>query len=73
MKGVKKGVILAVLVIAALVVLFPIVWVFLTALKSRVDTFAIPPVWIFMPRLKNYIELMSRYEYGRYFFNTLIV
>lgn len=73
MNCIKKSVIYFVLTVAAIIVLFPILWVFLTAMKTRVETFSMPPVWIFLPRLKNYLELISRYDYGRYFINTLIV
>jgi len=73
MTGIKKCGIYVILTLAACIVLFPIIWVFMTALKTRVATFAMPPVWVFIPNLKNFGELVSRYAYGRYFTNSVIV
>jgi ABC-type glycerol-3-phosphate transport system permease component len=43
-----------VLVIAATLSLFPLIWMLLTSIKQRVDAFAIPPVLIFTPTLEAY-------------------
>ncbi len=72
-KSIKTFIIYFILTIAACIALFPIIWIFLTALKNRVQTFAMPPIWVFVPNFKNFIELLNRYAYGRYFFNSVIV
>lgn len=70
---VKKFGLYSILTIAAVVALFPIVWVFLTALKTRVQTFAMPPVWFFTPSFRSFSEILSRYSYGNYFLNSVVV
>jgi len=41
--------------------LFPLVWLFLTSLKNRIDIFAIPPRVIFKPTLDPYRRLFVKY------------
>lgn len=43
--------------------LFPIVWVLLTSIKTRVDAFAFPPVWIFEPTLDAYVQLLFERDF----------
>jgi multiple sugar transport system permease protein len=52
--------------------LAPIVMIFLTSIKSRVDALAFPPVWIFQPTLANFEEIFELYDFGLYFRNTLL-
>lgn len=54
-------------------VLFPIVWIFLTSIKFSVDAMAIPPKWIFTPTSSHYIEVMTERRFLNYFSNSLIV
>jgi multiple sugar transport system permease protein len=62
------------LVILALVVsLFPIFWFFLTSIKPRDLTFAIPPAWIFTPTFDNYAAVLSDRQFLRYLLNSLII
>ncbi len=53
--------------------LFPIVWLLLTSLKTRLDAFSIPPVWLFVPTLKNYGQILWISEVARAFVNSLVV
>jgi multiple sugar transport system permease protein len=39
---------------------FPIVWMFLSALKTQAGMFTMPPQWIFTPTLSNYESLLDR-------------
>ncbi len=39
---------------------FPIVWMFLSALKTQAGMFTMPPQWIFRPTLFNYQNLLDR-------------
>lgn len=55
------------------VILFPLVWMFLTSIKSKVDAMAIPPVFLFVPTWKNYYDLFAVEPFFTYFGNSLIV
>lgn len=59
-------------VVVAIFFLFPIVLIFLTSIKSRVDALAFPPVWIFTPTFNNFREIFELYDFALYFRNTLI-
>jgi multiple sugar transport system permease protein len=62
------------LVILALVVsLFPILWFFLTSIKPRELTFAIPPAWLFTPTFENYAEVLTDRQFVRYLLNSMII
>ncbi len=39
---------------------FPIVWMFLSALKTQAGMFTMPPQWIFQPTLFNYQNMFDR-------------
>lgn len=62
-----------VVVIGAVVVLFPIYEMVSTSLKLEVEAFKIPPKWIFTPTLKNYTEVLFSNNFGRYFINSTVV
>jgi len=62
------------LIIVALVIfLFPVYWVVVTSLKSRLATFTYPPVWIFKPTLTHYYKALFERPFARYFLNSIIV
>lgn len=42
---------------------FPILWVLLTSIKTRVDAFASPPVWLFAPTLEAYVQLLFERDF----------
>ena len=66
--------VLALLVVGAcLVSLFPVIWTFLTSIKSNVDAFAMPPKWIFQPTLSNYMNVFEKQPFGKYFFDSIVV
>jgi len=65
--------VLAVLGAALAISLFPIVWMFLTSIKTKTQAFAVPPVWIFRPTLSNYQDLFATAAFGRYIVNSLII
>jgi multiple sugar transport system permease protein len=60
-----------VVVLGALVVLFPVAWMVSTSLKTRTETLAMPPVWI-PKKLQwvNYAEALTFNPFGLYFWNT---
>jgi multiple sugar transport system permease protein len=53
--------------------LFPLFWLFLTAIKSRLDAFAMPPVWIFEPTIGNFVSVLTKSEFIESYINSLLV
>jgi multiple sugar transport system permease protein len=43
--------------------LFPILWVLLTSIKTRVDAFAFPPIWVFRSTLDAYVQLLFERDF----------
>ncbi len=37
---------------------FPLVWVILSSLKTRLEIFVLPPKWVFLPTLQNYRDIL---------------
>ncbi len=71
---VSKAVIYTLLVIWALVVLFPFYWMILTSVKTSgaYDSEMIPKFFTLSPTFENYIRAFTAVPLGRYFFNTVI-
>ena len=69
-----KILIYALLVIWAIVVLFPFYWMILTSLKSygSYNSEYIPKFFTTSPTLENYIEAFNAVPLARYFLNTII-
>ena len=63
----------AVLILASLSILLPILWVLRTSLANRLIAYKIPPVWIFTPTLDNYRVIFEQYPFQQYFLNSLVV
>lgn len=57
----------------ALLMFFPILWTFLTGLKSETDALSIPPVFWFVPSLDKYIYAFQQGEFLSFFYNTVII
>jgi multiple sugar transport system permease protein len=53
--------------------LFPVLWMFLTSIKTRLDAFAMPPVWIFKPTLENYRSLLLEEPFFKYLWNSFFI
>lgn len=58
---------------ALVISLFPIVWMFLTSIKTRTQAFSIPPVWIFRPTLASYHDLFAAAAFGRFVLNSVVI
>ena len=43
--------------------LFPVAWIVLTSVKTRVDAFAYPPVWLFQPTADAYATLLLERDF----------
>lgn len=63
----------AILIVASLVVLLPILWVARTSLANRLIAYRIPPEWVFTPTLQNYRIIFSQHPFQLYFVNSLVV
>jgi len=63
----------AVLAIVGIVWLFPVIWMFVTSVKTQVQTFRIPPVWIFTPVYQNYSDLFFASNIQKYLINGLVI
>jgi len=62
------------LAIVAILVLMPVAWMISTSLKHYEDVFSIPPRWIPNPlTLANYIYLLTKSQFTRYLWNSLII
>lgn len=59
--------------VAGLVYFFPILWMFLTSLKTELQAIAIPPLLVFAPTLENFALIQERSDYLKYAFNSIAV
>ena len=64
----------AILLVSVLFALFPVYWTFLTSLKTRRDSFAVPPKFFgFDATFDNYTKLFSDPTFMRVYANTILV
>lgn len=61
------------IIFVAVVLLFPIYMMITTSLKTEVDAFSIPPKWIFIPTFINFVAVLTKSGFLRYFINSIIV
>jgi len=69
--------------IVSLIYFFPVLWIILTAFKTRTDALAVPPKLLFSPTLQNFINVFYREsitaqaaqatEFPLYFFNSIFI
>jgi multiple sugar transport system permease protein len=73
-KNVARTITYILLVLWAIVVLFPFYWMVLTSLKSysAYNSEYIPKLYTLSPTLQNYIDAFSEVPLARYFLNTVI-
>lgn len=63
-----------ILVLFSLLVLYPLLWMVLTSLKSLEETFLVPPVWFpKQPSLQAYSDIFVNYPLAAYFRNSILV
>ncbi len=72
-KTLSRGFAYFVLIIASLVILFPIFWLITGALKESEDLWSIPPVWFFVPTLKHFVLVFAERYFARHLLNSLAV
>ncbi len=73
-KAIWKTLIYILLVIWAIIILFPFYWMILTSLKSygSYNSEYIPKFFVSNPTLENYVQAFTEVPLGRYFLNTII-
>jgi len=69
--------------VVALIYFFPVLWIILTAFKTRTDALAVPAKFLFTPTLDNFIAVFSRAAIGGeesfstgfdlFFFNSIFI
>ncbi|MEU4602595.1 carbohydrate ABC transporter permease [Kribbella sp. NPDC023972] len=65
---------IAVLIVAAMVALGPLLWTVTTSLRTPAEAFSNPPEWIPLhPDFSNYSAVFDRIPIGRFFVNSVIV
>jgi sorbitol/mannitol transport system permease protein len=55
-----------------LLIVFPLVWLFLTAFKTELQAIAVPPELVFSPTLENFGEVQERSDYLHFAKNSII-
>jgi multiple sugar transport system permease protein len=63
----------AILIIACLLILLPLMWTLRTSFAYRVIAYRIPPQWFFTPTLDNYRIIFKEHPFPLFFMNSLIV
>lgn len=58
--------------VVALLLFFPLAWLFLTAFKTELQAISVPPLFVFEPTLANFGEVQQRSDYLLYARNSLI-
>jgi sorbitol/mannitol transport system permease protein len=58
---------------AALLIFFPILWMFLTGFKTEISAVATPPAVLFHPTLENYSAVLQRADYVQFAINSVVV
>jgi sorbitol/mannitol transport system permease protein len=58
--------------LVALLLVFPLLWLALTAFKTELQAISVPPLLVFTPTLENFAEVQVRSDYLLYARNSLI-
>lgn len=69
----RKILIVMILILFAAFFIFPLFWMFMTSIKSRIDFLAMPPKWLFVPTLDNYKEILASADFMNAYRNSIIV
>src|SRR5258705_597861 len=69
-----RGLTIVVLVVIAIIMLMPFIFLVTSSLKSQMQIFQYPPQWIPDPiRWDNYVRALTLKPFGLYFKNTLVI
>src|SRR5258706_4993134 len=58
--------------LVTLTLVFPLLWLFLTAFKTELQAISVPPLFVFTPTLDNFAEVNERSDYLLYAKNAVI-
>ena len=58
--------------LVGLLFFFPILWMFLTSVKTELQAIAVPPQFVFEPTLENFELINERDDYFKYAMNSVI-
>jgi multiple sugar transport system permease protein len=62
-----------ILCLVSAMVLLPLLWVLRTSFAEKVAAYKMPPDLFFTPTLANYVDVLSRFDFGRFFLNSMVV
>jgi len=72
--AVKSILTYGILIIGALLLIGPFLWMVSTSLKQKTEVFRFPPtLWPDSPTLANYVTVLTEAPIGRYFLNSLLI
>lgn len=71
-RRVETAVIAAVAWTVGILYFFPLLWVFLTSLKTELQAIAVPPLFVFEPTLENFALVQERSDYFTYAVNSVV-
>lgn len=73
MNVLTKGLSLVILIAFSIFILFPVVWMISTSLKTNAQLYTDPPTWIPRPAVwSNYIKAWNSIDFTRYTINTAV-
>lgn len=52
---------------------FPLLWIFLTSIRTRQETLTYPPVWVFKPIMEHYVYDLAKSAFLLTLFNSIFV
>src|SRR2546425_9897864 len=65
---------LALLFLASIIILAPVLWTLSTSLRTPAESFSVPPQWLpLRPDFTNYFEVFKRVPFAGYVVNSFIV
>lgn len=72
-KRINRIILMTILIIIVLIFLSPIIWSFMTSLKSNVSAWSMPPKFIFKPSLTNYISAFKDRGFTKVIINSIVI
>jgi len=70
----RQTVLYIVLIIFSIIMILPFFWMVLTSFKTLPEAMSYPPTWFPKEwRPQNYVDVMSKYSFAKYAWNTVLV
>lgn len=63
----------AVLWLISIVFFLPVLWIFLSAFKTKDQLLALPPKWIFSPTFANIAKMVTEANFLKYMLNSVVI